>query len=414
MFRRLVAQAGGAYTHLACDITQADDVAHSLRPFADRIDVLVHNAHTLLIKPFADTTAVEFEQAWRVACLGAMISAQAVIPHMAARGRGTVIFTGATAANSRRRKFFRLCFGKIRIARPGAIAGTRVRPEGRACRPCRARWPDRRRPDQATLWRSGVGTHVAASDRKDLSRSCRARAIGVEPRDGLAPVLGTLLTETCHARHERINADFTQRVVIATGDLPWIASPRPASSAACSTASAARSRAPPRWSAMPGGPHSPRTCMGSAKSFSCSTVSSPTNTATIRKGTYVRNPPGSRHTPRTAPGCTILVKLRQMTPAETARVVIDTTSASWVASDSPDLCRLPLYRASDSAERVAIERLARRQLHFRRGLSRRRGDFPVVRRRSGTNMAVTARAPGSGTRTDSGAACNHPMERNIG
>ena len=32
------------------------------------------------------------------------------------------------------------------------------------------------------------------------------------------------------------------------------------------------------------------------------------------EGTYVRNPPHSRHTPRTAAGCTILVKLRQMQP----------------------------------------------------------------------------------------------------
>src|SRR6185437_12868661 len=32
------------------------------------------------------------------------------------------------------------------------------------------------------------------------------------------------------------------------------------------------------------------------------------------EGTYVRNPPRSHHTPRTLPGCTILVKLRQMKP----------------------------------------------------------------------------------------------------
>ena len=96
--RAIVEQAGGSYTHLACDVTQADDVIRALKPYGDRVDVLVHNAHTLLVKPFAETTAIEFEQVWRVACLGAMISAQAVIPHMAARGSGTVILTGATAA----------------------------------------------------------------------------------------------------------------------------------------------------------------------------------------------------------------------------------------------------------------------------------------------------------------------------
>jgi NAD(P)-dependent dehydrogenase (short-subunit alcohol dehydrogenase family) len=94
---QLVAHSGGRYTHLACDITHPADVALALHPVAEGIDVLVHNAQHLLIKPFAEISADEFEQVWRVACLGAMASAQAVLPHMAARKRGTVIFSGATA-----------------------------------------------------------------------------------------------------------------------------------------------------------------------------------------------------------------------------------------------------------------------------------------------------------------------------
>jgi NAD(P)-dependent dehydrogenase (short-subunit alcohol dehydrogenase family) len=96
--RRRVEQAGGRYTHLVCDLTQPADVTAILGPFADRIDVLIHNAHILTIKPFAETTASEFEQAWRVACLGAMMSVQIVVSHMAARRQGTIILTGATAA----------------------------------------------------------------------------------------------------------------------------------------------------------------------------------------------------------------------------------------------------------------------------------------------------------------------------
>jgi NAD(P)-dependent dehydrogenase (short-subunit alcohol dehydrogenase family) len=80
-----------------CDLTQADDVAVALASQGARIDVLVHNAHRLLIKPFEQTTAREFEEVWRITCLGAMLPAQAVIPHMAAREKGTIIFTGATA-----------------------------------------------------------------------------------------------------------------------------------------------------------------------------------------------------------------------------------------------------------------------------------------------------------------------------
>ena len=95
---RRVEQAGGSYTHLVCDLTQPADVTAILGPFADRVHVLIHNAHVLAIKPFAETTASEFEQAWRVACLGAMMSVQMVVSHMAARQQGTIILTGATAA----------------------------------------------------------------------------------------------------------------------------------------------------------------------------------------------------------------------------------------------------------------------------------------------------------------------------
>jgi NAD(P)-dependent dehydrogenase (short-subunit alcohol dehydrogenase family) len=83
--------------HIACDVSSPGKVAAALAPYAGRTSVLIHNAAALLIKPFEKMTAIEFEHIWRVTCLGAMLSAQAVVPHMAARGSGTVIFTGATA-----------------------------------------------------------------------------------------------------------------------------------------------------------------------------------------------------------------------------------------------------------------------------------------------------------------------------
>lgn len=94
---RRVEQAGGKYRHLACDITQTADSITAIKPYAERIDVLIHNPHLLTIKPFEQTTIDEFEQAWRVVCLGAVISVQSVIPPMVARQQGTVILTGATA-----------------------------------------------------------------------------------------------------------------------------------------------------------------------------------------------------------------------------------------------------------------------------------------------------------------------------
>ena len=47
-------------------------------------------------------------------------------------------------------------------------------------------------------------------------------------------------------------------------------------------------------------------------------------TGDFSAGYYVRNPPGSRHTPSSVPGATILVKLRQMPLEETVAVRLDT------------------------------------------------------------------------------------------
>jgi anti-sigma factor ChrR (cupin superfamily) len=70
----------------------------------------------------------------------------------------------------------------------------------------------------------------------------------------------------------------------------------------------------------------------------------------------VRNPPGSRHTPRSGPGCTIFVKLRQMDPDDRETVRIDTTSATWEPGKDAGSSYLPLHQRG--SERVALVRFA--------------------------------------------------------
>ncbi len=60
-------------------------------------------------------------------------------------------------------------------------------------------------------------------------------------------------------------------------------------------------------------------------------------------GTYVRNPPGSKHTPFTREGCTIFAKLWQFSPGDTQKVVVDTNTASWRPGLVPGLTVMPLH-----------------------------------------------------------------------
>jgi anti-sigma factor ChrR (cupin superfamily) len=71
-------------------------------------------------------------------------------------------------------------------------------------------------------------------------------------------------------------------------------------------------------------------------------------------GTYVRNPPTSRHIPRSEAGCTILVKLHQFDRADRTDVRLDTDYIPPVASKSrPGVLTVPLF--SDGREDVRLE-----------------------------------------------------------
>jgi anti-sigma factor ChrR (cupin superfamily) len=48
------------------------------------------------------------------------------------------------------------------------------------------------------------------------------------------------------------------------------------------------------------------------------------------KGTYIRNPPGSKHSPFSLEGCTLLVKLNQFSPNDLTQVTINTQETSWL------------------------------------------------------------------------------------
>ena len=62
-------------------------------------------------------------------------------------------------------------------------------------------------------------------------------------------------------------------------------------------------------------------------------------------GSYVRNPPGTGHSPYSEDGCRILVKLRQFDPADTVQVFVDTrqSAAGWQQARDGYSQQLPLH-----------------------------------------------------------------------
>jgi NAD(P)-dependent dehydrogenase (short-subunit alcohol dehydrogenase family) len=86
---------------LRCDVTDPASVASA---FEDAIgdggapDLVIFNASGYARGSILELAPGQLEAAWRVGCLGGFIVGQAAAKAMAPAGRGTILFTGATAS----------------------------------------------------------------------------------------------------------------------------------------------------------------------------------------------------------------------------------------------------------------------------------------------------------------------------
>jgi anti-sigma factor ChrR (cupin superfamily) len=143
----------------------------------------------------------------------------------------------------------------------------------------------------------------------------------------------------------KINADFSQRVVVKFDETDWVASPMPGVERKMLDRigeEVARATSIVRYA--PGSAFSPHVHDGGEEYLVLDGVFCDEHGA-FPQGTYVRNPPTSSHTPSAPEGATILVKLHQFDPADRTQVCVDTAG-----NDAP---KIPLFQ--DSVETVRIE-----------------------------------------------------------
>ncbi|MBI2969861.1 MAG: SDR family NAD(P)-dependent oxidoreductase [Gammaproteobacteria bacterium] len=76
-------------------------------------DLVVYNAGAFVPAAVLDITAREFEECWRVGCLGGFLVGREAARLMKDRGRGTILFTGATASLRGGAGFANLAVGKF-------------------------------------------------------------------------------------------------------------------------------------------------------------------------------------------------------------------------------------------------------------------------------------------------------------
>jgi hypothetical protein len=154
-----------------------------------------------------------------------------------------------------------------------------------------------------------------------------------------------------------LNADFSRRAVVHADRLPWVPSPMAGVERRMLDRigdEVARATSIVRYA--PGSHFSPHTHGGGEEFLVLEGVFQDEH-GDFPVGSYVRNPPTSHHTPRSLPGCILLVKLWQFDPADRRHVAINTTSSAYrAAADRPGVQLLPLF--CDSREDVRLERWA--------------------------------------------------------
>jgi len=92
--------SGGTALEVPGDIGDRDQVAGMFRSIRERLgppDVLLYNAGSGAFGTVTEITPEQFEASWRVNAFGAFLCAAECTPDMISRGRGVLLFTGATA-----------------------------------------------------------------------------------------------------------------------------------------------------------------------------------------------------------------------------------------------------------------------------------------------------------------------------
>ena len=151
-----------------------------------------------------------------------------------------------------------------------------------------------------------------------------------------------------------LHADFTQRVLLHGDEIAWRASPMKGVSRRMLDRigdEVARATSIVRYD--PGSAFSPHVHTGGEEFLVLEGVFQDEH-GDFPAGSYIRNPPESRHTPGSDAGCIIFVKLWQFDLADRAHVRIDTSHIGAVAdAERPGVRVTPLFR--DAREDVRIE-----------------------------------------------------------
>jgi NAD(P)-dependent dehydrogenase (short-subunit alcohol dehydrogenase family) len=95
-----IRNAGGSALEVPADVGNGEQVGAAFKLIRERLgepEVLIYNASAGPFGNINEVTPAQFENSLRINALGAFLCIKECVPGMIARGRGVILFTGATA-----------------------------------------------------------------------------------------------------------------------------------------------------------------------------------------------------------------------------------------------------------------------------------------------------------------------------
>lgn len=128
-----VVDAGGSAEAVVADVTsegEQDRLFAHCQTLGQPLAAVVFNAGSNMPIPFEQITAEQFEEFWRIGCYGAFLTAKRAMPLLAAQGRGSMLFTGASASMRGRPNFSHFASAKGALRNLVQALGREYGPKG--------------------------------------------------------------------------------------------------------------------------------------------------------------------------------------------------------------------------------------------------------------------------------------------
>ncbi len=125
--------SGGSAEPVAVDVTSAADqdaLFEQVRARGEPVAAVIFNAGGNLPIAFEDLTETQFEEFWRIGCFGAFLTAKRAMPQLAAQGKGSMLFTGASASMRGRPMFGHFASSKAALRNLAQALGREYGPQG--------------------------------------------------------------------------------------------------------------------------------------------------------------------------------------------------------------------------------------------------------------------------------------------